>query len=457
MLPVFHAAGRFSYAKAVHLYLQDMVDLEMTWGNSHPEQFRQFTEEGFFTVRRSNKPWCGIWTDMATEQTLNRFFGTDLKHGRGTTASVLTKYFANMPTRYEILQGLETYSGITTTNSEQHKDLPDSRMNTDDKHLSFFREWIDQHKPLSMRTCNVMSLSTGIVGNEHVNCHKVYAVGQGGMKTLVGQNLARVSLSSYKVKNLDSSNKAVMPHNQWKHVNATLLFQRMAVKLDSDQQNKEEAFEYELSPIPLSLFDKAGVMRKGKKAELYDLFEASMDRDVGGAKFVIDGGFLLRYVVWSNGMTFGELCKLYSNHLAKNYSGAEVHIVFDGYESENASLKSYERIRRGEKIVPTVLELNASTPATLKQADFLSSVSNKGAFIKLLTNHLRGKGFTVRQAPEDADALIVTTAMELKEKDSSARVLIVGTDVDLFVIALGLSDIRGTHVEYLKKGLISNS
>lgn len=42
----------------------------------------KFDKEAFFKTPMSEKPWYGVWTEMVIEQTLNQFFGTDLKQGR---------------------------------------------------------------------------------------------------------------------------------------------------------------------------------------------------------------------------------------------------------------------------------------------------------------------------------------------------------------------------------------
>lgn len=90
MLPYFHASGHFNYTKAAHIYLQDMADL----GNKMPEdEFQRFTANGYFTIRRSNKFWSGIMSDMTIEQTLMRSMKTSgvLTQGRGITPSTLSK------------------------------------------------------------------------------------------------------------------------------------------------------------------------------------------------------------------------------------------------------------------------------------------------------------------------------------------------------------------------------
>ena len=61
MLPFFHASGHFQYAKSAHLYLQNMSNLQ----NIMPaEDFRRSTERGYFTIRRSDKFWSGIFSDQ---------------------------------------------------------------------------------------------------------------------------------------------------------------------------------------------------------------------------------------------------------------------------------------------------------------------------------------------------------------------------------------------------------
>lgn len=53
MLPIFHAAGRYAYAKSGQVYLQDMYNLQFKMDH---EEFVKYTNEGYFTVHRSDKP-----------------------------------------------------------------------------------------------------------------------------------------------------------------------------------------------------------------------------------------------------------------------------------------------------------------------------------------------------------------------------------------------------------------
>lgn len=68
----------------------------------------------------------------------------------------------------------------------------------------------------------------------------------------------------------------------------------------------------------------------------------------------------------------------------------------------------------------------------MPQAKFLSNDTNKRRLIDLLRVKFESEGIETRQAPVDADVLIVTTALELSRPDNS--VIIVAEDIDILVI-----------------------
>lgn len=96
MLLMFHASGHFAYAKCAKIYLHDMMALEI---EMEYEEYIRLSQEEFYTIRRSDKAWSGIWADMII----------DLKHGRGVSAGVMTRYLLPMPTIFIIMQALETF------------------------------------------------------------------------------------------------------------------------------------------------------------------------------------------------------------------------------------------------------------------------------------------------------------------------------------------------------------
>src|ERR1051325_10949592 len=86
MLNLFAASGHCHYAKSARLYLQLMLDLPIT----HPWLHEQLSDGRFHAVRRSDRFWAGLSTDLAIEQVMMRSVKSrgGLTHGRGMTESV---------------------------------------------------------------------------------------------------------------------------------------------------------------------------------------------------------------------------------------------------------------------------------------------------------------------------------------------------------------------------------
>jgi len=64
MLPFFAAADHNLYAKSAYIYLQMMLDLQ----TKHPEVCKSF-QDGLHFMRRSDRYWAGLSTDLAIEAT----------------------------------------------------------------------------------------------------------------------------------------------------------------------------------------------------------------------------------------------------------------------------------------------------------------------------------------------------------------------------------------------------
>ena len=68
MLNLFAATGHFNYAKSARMYLQLMLELPA----GHPWLYEQFTKHVYHTVRRNDRYWAGLWTDLTIEQLMMR-------------------------------------------------------------------------------------------------------------------------------------------------------------------------------------------------------------------------------------------------------------------------------------------------------------------------------------------------------------------------------------------------
>jgi hypothetical protein len=93
MLPLFAAAGHNNYAKSGRLYLQIMQALPVTY----PQLYNQFTSNKNHAIRKSNKYWAGLSTDLAIEQLMMKpLKSRGLTHGRGLTDNVREMWVSTM-------------------------------------------------------------------------------------------------------------------------------------------------------------------------------------------------------------------------------------------------------------------------------------------------------------------------------------------------------------------------
>ena len=67
MLHTLHTVGHLPYAKSAQLYLQEMERLEELLP---ADDFEKYINQGYFTIRRTNKFWAGVWNDMTIKQML---------------------------------------------------------------------------------------------------------------------------------------------------------------------------------------------------------------------------------------------------------------------------------------------------------------------------------------------------------------------------------------------------
>lgn len=92
-------------------------------------------------------------------------------------------------------------------------------------------------------------------------------------------------------------------------------------------------------------------------------------------------------------------------------------------------------IVRYQRISPEII-FNEKTPVPDSQNNFLSNLANKQRLINQLKEKLECASFQALSAIDDADTLIVQTA--IKEAYNSHTVVVVGQDVDLLILIIAL-------------------
>lgn len=439
MLAFFHSAGHFFYAKSARLYLQDMEGLEE---RMDPKEYSIFTK-GAFTVRRSDKLWSGLWSDLTIEQVLMRSMKSQggLTHGRGISNSVLSRWTGGMVFMLNICESLERFWDISCTTSEQHVDMRATQIERDTSDVEKLKQYLDIHPPFP-RTNKLLSISSGVVGALEINCHMAREMGIEGVKKITGNSFGKVSFKKKdKVRTLESMSNSIKLRDKRVNIEPLAIFQRLCIIKQSDNELKEH-FKYELAPYPMALFTEEG-MRKGTKSKFYSAF-TPLPQNIAvetNTFVVIDGGYLLHKVIWHRNDTVRGIVAGYVNYTFNQF-GRNVAVVFDGYPENGAekNTKTAERVRRYGTLQCNEVIFEESTVIKMAQEKLLANDSNKRRLIAMICSAFQSQGIETDQAVEDADCKIVKVALE--KSTSFQSVLIVGEDVDLLVLLNGLGSVQ---------------
>ena len=145
-------------------------------------------------------------------------------------------------------------------------------------------------------------------------------------------------------KNLSNLQKKVKVGDKKVYIEKTALFNRLIIMAERDE-GIEELFRFELTPVPTSLFTMDRMMRKPPKHEFGRMLKETAtkrDIDMNSMMHVIDGGWLLHQVKWTNGATIKTIVDTYAKYVKAKFKDHTV--VFDGY-GEIPSTKDHEHVR----------------------------------------------------------------------------------------------------------------
>ena len=145
-LSIFAAAGHFNYLKSAYYYLQEMSELE----SRHPDVYMKFVN-GRHVVRRTNKFWAGLSSDLVIEQTLMRSLKTSggLTHGSGMNEEQRSLWTMSMPITAAYNMAMQDFNQLTHTTSDQHKETTNARMCRDISDIAKINSKLNTFTPFS--------------------------------------------------------------------------------------------------------------------------------------------------------------------------------------------------------------------------------------------------------------------------------------------------------------------
>ena len=165
--------------------------------------------------------------------------------------------------------------------------------------------------------------------------------------------------------------------SQTVNIDPTRLFSCLLVLLERCPDLKPY-FQFELTPIPTSLFIN-NMMRKPNKASLLNSLLGKDYQSITPSEIittdvsVVDGGALLRETTWKQGIKFKDIVHSYKNYVKSNYGRST--IVFDGY-GNNPSTKDHEHSRQLCNTSPKV-KIGNEIKVPMNHAAFLSNDFHK--------------------------------------------------------------------------------
>lgn len=445
MLPYIAATGHNLYTTDLWLYLQIMKELE----EERPELFRKFSE-GFATLRRTDKYYGGIPSDQIIEQMLMRALKTrgGLTRGRGFTEVQQSVWLFSRNICAEVTNAvqqdlLQLNSGGS---SDQHVQIgkTSDKKNTED-YLNTL-EFLKSRRLFGLPHEKLENFVTGREASPSVNIFKAKDIGKAIIAKMEGISVKDFSFKrkdqavsmGTKVKRKDGTILKCNPQNLFDRLIALTLVSTLETKTDLSK-----IMSFELAPFPPSLFESEDLMREAHKPQITDMLkkhQAPTPSD-NAPKLegivVLDGGSLLYTIDWAKGSKFKKIAEQYTKFVKKHYllPGCQVKVVFDSYP-QGPTTKDSTHLRRTRQACVKI-RVADDTLLDITKQQYLSNSENKQNFVDYVSLKLDGiEGIECVKARDDADCLIVDTAIVASTNSPNKCVTVVGDDTDLIVLIL---------------------
>ena len=351
-------------------------------------------------VYRTEKPFSGVWHDMALEQSLNKECGKFKQ--LYTNEGALQKYYLTAHRKAEVTKNMKMISGFLGTYRDEFKEATAERIKKDEsaieKVISVVEERMvnpfevdigateDEKQPL------INIATSGVASPEIQNdISKAREMGEKRLQEFVEERLQNdrtdfmAPIPKQTIKTFSTMNKPLKVKTQGKIESVNIdrqIFSKLTIIAQSREVDIKSLLHYELTPVPLSLFNLDGTMRKTTKSVTMSWIEGQhavkqLSHDEHPTLLVIDLMMLLRMICTdkSDCKTFGDIsANVLSVILGMNYRYTA--LVGDNYQSTE-SIKSAERARRGLVQMQEIRNPKKETPIPKQKLKYLSNPANK--------------------------------------------------------------------------------
>ena len=420
MLPFFASSGHSLYAKSAYIYLQTMSNLQET----HPQVYAKF-QEGYHVVRRSDRLWAGLSTDLVIEQVLMRSLKTTggLTRGRGMTERQRTVWLLSTPACAEVSRAMQEVTNITYDTSKQHKETSQACLQRDLKDSLKILEYLLARNPFDNRM-ELMSIDTGEIAVATVNVDQAKKIGHDILESMCGNPTKDYTFKKKDTAITMKARSTVQIDGEIIAIDPLLMFQRLitAVRGLGSELDLETAFTYELYTFPPALIESDGLLREANKLQIANSIWSSIGPDVASlpdsVSYVLDGGSLLHRISWAKGQTYNEICDSYVDYVIKRYEEGTT-VVYDGYDGK-PSTKDTTHVRRTKGKQGIAVHFTGEMRLNMKKTDFLTNLDNKQRFLEMLAIKMNEAKLQAIQSSGDADLLIVQTANQISSNKTNS-------------------------------------
>ena len=239
MLPYFAAAGHNLYTKSVHVYLQQMLQLE----EHHPDVFASFTS-GYHVIRRSDRYWAGLSPDLVIEQVLRRSMTTGgLTRGRGMNESQRTQWLLSMPVCAEMNSAMQELTDNHFMTSNQHKDMTKARTLRDEQDNTTLLGFLQESNPFDQDS-SLRNIATGVTADKSVNADKAKKVECKILGSIKGKNVVEYTFKKKEQVVTMAHKVSLKIDGESINVDPQLLFQRLVMAAGEDTANVAKVFRF---------------------------------------------------------------------------------------------------------------------------------------------------------------------------------------------------------------------
>ena len=221
----------------------------------------------------------------------------------------------------------------------------------DERDRNKIAEELEKHShPLNVKSTDLYNIVNGQVAPTKVNVQDALHIGSTQNEKFTALlPSAFHSKIERKVKTMQEMKNVVIVNGKPIFDIETLyetLFARLLVVGQQCGMEVTDIFQCELSPVPPSLIDEFGCLRKADKTVLVKCLGVPVNSAPAHDVVLVDASQLLYHVVWPVAGIAGDLASSIGVRLSRYPPEAKKLVLFDRYYDDEPTAKDHERMRR---------------------------------------------------------------------------------------------------------------